>query len=152
MLTQEIIAELQKRQYKTFFAGIFSADNIPKKIKHKHFIILNTDFKDGPGKHWYVVVRLHNLLECFDPLGVSEDRKHFISTNLKFAGIHHISFNVTQIQPSISVLCGQFVLLYLFERYHNLDQNLEELLNQVFSENLNRNEELVKSFMNGDMY
>ncbi|MBM3937186.1 MAG: hypothetical protein FJ333_00830 [Sphingomonadales bacterium] len=92
MLTQEIIAELQKRQYKTFFAGIFSADNIPKKIKHKHFIILNTDFKDGPGKHWYVVVRLHNLLECFDPLGVSEDRKHFISTNLKFAGIHHISF------------------------------------------------------------
>ena len=69
-------------------------------------------------------------------------------SNFNFKGISHVTFNTTQIQPSVSTLCGQYVLFYLFERYHNLDLEFDELVNIIFSEQLSKNDETVVTFMN----
>ena len=148
MLASEIISKLEKTIFKKYFAGIFSRDNIPRNLKDKHFIILNTDIKSGVGLHWYTVVRVNDLIECFDSLGIRDDQKNFICSNFNFKGISHVTFNTTQIQPSFSTLCGQYVLFYLFERYHNLDLEFDELVNIIFSEQLSKNDETVVTFMN----
>lgn len=145
MLTHELLFQIQKFNFKVNFQGIFSADNIPSKIEKSKFVIVNTDVSTGPGKHWYALVRLNNLIECFDSLGVTEDRKQFICSHIK--QVRFVSVNLTPLQPLSSQLCGQFVLYYLFERYQNLDLKFSELLNQCFDNDLLRNEQIVNTFM-----
>lgn len=147
MLASEILNFLEKQHFKNFFGGIFSSDNVPKTLKNKHFLVINTDVQSGPGKHWYVILRIHNLLECFDSLGVQTERKAFLSSHFRFKGLTHITYNTTQIQPNTSALCGQYVLYFLFERYHNLDYDFDDLLNEIFSNNMTTNDEYVSKFI-----
>jgi len=151
MLANELIAKLQKTFYKNNFAGIYASDKIPKTIKNKHFIILNTDPSSQPGRHWYAIVRINNVLECFDSLGNSNDQKLLITNRLNIKGVSFIQFNITQLQPTSSILCGQFVLYYLFERYHNLDLDFDELLNEIFTDDLQKNEETVLNFISQNL-
>lgn len=146
MLANELLTAIQKQLYKIYFAGIFSADNIPKTLKNRHFFIINTDIESGPGKHWYTIVRLNNLIECFDSLGVKQKHKDFLCEHFNVKGITHITFNTTQVQPSYSLLCGQYVLYFLFERYHNLDISFEDLLNEAFCESDQTNDKKVLEF------
>ena len=148
MLGNELVAALQQCFFKTYFAGIFSSNNIPKRLKNKHFLVINTDIRSGPGKHWIAVVRLNGSIECFDSLGVNNDKKDFILNHFKFSGASQITYNINQLQPSISALCGQYVLYYLFERYHNLDMDFDELVNEIFTDNVMKNDETVVNFMN----
>ena len=149
MLANELIDCLQKVIFKHFFLGIFAANTIPRKIKDKQFMIINNDYNTGPGKHWYAIARFKNLIECFDSLGInSEERKTFIFNHFKFRGTTHVIYNTSQLQPLSSILCGQFVLYYLFERYHNLDLTFDDLLNEIFNENLSQNDDIVLNFMN----
>ncbi|MBM3939029.1 MAG: hypothetical protein FJ333_10330 [Sphingomonadales bacterium] len=147
MLSSELISALQTFTFKKYFAGIFSADTIPLTLKDNHFLILNTDVKSGPGKHWYGVVRIKNVIECFDSLGIQENQNQFLLHNFNFKGITHIHFNQTQVQPFTSPLCGQFVLFYLFERYHNHDFTFDDLLNEIFCEDLAKNDIIVQDFI-----
>ena len=67
---------------KKSFQGVFSADTIPTKINNKSFIICNTDIKNGSGKHWYCVIKLQpSILECFDSLGIANEKKNFLITH-----------------------------------------------------------------------
>ena len=100
-------------EIKKYFEGIFSADNLPKKIKINCFIICNTDVSTGRGKHWYCIVKLSStILQCFDSLGIDNTKKNFIVSNLRQKGIQQIKFNVTQVQSSESDTCGLFVLYF----------------------------------------
>ena len=76
------------------------------------------------------------------------DKKDFILIHFKFSGASQITYNINQLQPSISALCGQYVLYYLFERYHNLDMDFDELVNEIFTDNVMKNDETVVNFMN----
>ena len=134
-------------EIKKYFEGIFSADNLPKKIKKNCFIICNTDVSTGPGKHWYCIVKLSStILQCFDSLGIDNTKKNFIVSNLKQKGIEQIKFNVTQVQSSESDTCGLFVLYFLIQRYHNKDLSFNELMNEIFVLSQTENEKLVNSF------
>ena len=63
---------------KKYFQGVFSADTIPSKINNKSFLICNTDIKNGSGKHWYCVLKFApSILECFDSLGIDDQKKTF---------------------------------------------------------------------------
>lgn len=148
MLATELINIIQNNFFKKFFNGIFSADNLPTKLKNNHFIIVNTDVHSGPGKHWYAVVRRDDTIECFDSIGVTEEQKQFLSSHFNFKGISHLTFNTSQLQPLSSTLCGQYALYFLFERYHNFDWDFDDLLNEMFSENLDKNAQVVSKFMN----
>ena len=134
-------------EIKKYFEGIFSADNLPKKIKKNCFIICNTDVSTGPGKHWYCIVKLSStILQCFDSLGIDNTKKNFIVSNLRQKGIQQIKFNVTQVQSSESDTCGLFVLYFLIQRYHNKDLSFNELMNEIFVFSQTENEKLVNSF------
>lgn len=147
MFAHELLRALESLNFKNNFCGIYSSDNIPKTLKNRHFIILNTDVKSGPGKHWYTVVRIGDCVECFDSLGIDEPKKYFLRSNFNFDGIRFISCNITPLQPITSTLCGQYVLFFLFERYHNFDIDFNELINTVFTSDTFQNDEIVKSFI-----
>jgi len=148
MLANELISRLQKMFFKDNFAGLYASDKIPKYLQNRQFIILNTDPSNLPGRHWFAAVRINNVIECFDSLGITNQKKVFIINHLNIDGVNYLQFNTTQLQPSSSVLCGQYVLYFLFERFHNLDINFDDLLNQIFTDDHSKNEERVIHFMN----
>ena len=126
---------------KKFFLGTFSIDTVPKVIPLNHFLICNTDTSSGSGLHWFALFRFSKQdLECFDSLGISQEKKDLL-TSLNFKGVSNLVFNVTQVQPNESISCGQFAVYFLFERLHNLDFSFHELLNELFVDNLIKNEE-----------
>ena len=134
-------------EVKKHFEGIFCADNLPKKIKKNCFIICNTDIRSGAGKHWYCVIKFgNNILECFDSLGINSEKKIFLASHLNQRDITKINFNVTQVQSSESDTCGQFVLYFVIQRYHNKDLSFNELMNEIFVLDRNENEKLVNTF------
>ena len=134
-------------EIKKHFEGVFSADNLPQKIKKNSFIICNTDLSTGPGKHWYCIVKLSTtVLECFDSLGIDTTKKFFITSHFRQKGISQIKFNVTQVQSSDSDTCGLFVLYFLINRYHNKDLSFNELMNEIFVFSQSENEKLVNTF------
>ena len=148
MLSVEFEQKLsQFPNLKKHFHGVFAADTIPSKIKLKSFLICNTDDQKGTGKHWYCVVKINSTtLECFDSLGIDNEKKLFLTSSFNHKTIKKIKFNVTQLQSSISDTCGFFVLYFIVNRYHNQDLNFTELLNEIFTQNIEHNETVVKNF------
>lgn len=147
MYASELLIQLEKFNFKQYFSGIFAADKIPKLLRNKHFIIVNTDESSKPGSHWYCIIRLNNLVEVFDSLGITEDKKNFLRSSLNFQFVTHAIVNTTPLQPLTSVLCGQYVLKYLFERYHNLDLDFDTLINLSFSDQASTNEQAIEIFI-----
>lgn len=132
---------------KKYFDGTFASDTLPKSIKKDHFIICNTDTSNGPGKHWYCIIKsTPSSLECFDSLGVDETKKEFLKANFKQKNVEEIKFNVTSLQPDDSISCGQFVLYFIIQRSHNKDLSFSNLLNDIFTISKETNEELVLNF------
>lgn len=141
--------------FKTFpninslFDGVFAINTIPKKLmKVHHFIICNTDVDTGSGQHWFCILRTDkNTLECFDSLGIDEDKKVFLSTFYKQSRVvKEIKINIDRVQSLRSETCGEFVVLFIFERLHNRDLSFSDLLNECFTPNINSNESKVTNF------
>jgi hypothetical protein len=131
---------------KNHFIGVFSIDTLPKVIKYRKFCICNTDVQSGNGKHWICFVRTcKNSIELFDSLGIDDEKKSLISRFCKFK-VNEIVFNETQFQANFTSTCGLFVLYFIFERLFNLDFSFDEILNDIFDEDLMKNEEKVTQF------
>lgn len=147
MLAHQLVKEVERMKLDSLFDGIYSIDNFTNKLKNKHFIIINTDISSGPGKHWFCVVKVHNVIECFDSLGIKEQQKKLLCDHFSVFNNTHIIFNTTQVQSYSSVSCGQFVLYFLFERYLNLDLGFHDLLNECFTGYVKNNEDIVQNFV-----
>lgn len=79
------------------YDGCFSADSIPKTLKTGHFIICNTDIASGEGIHWYTVIRSSSKeLECFDSLGIDEEKAKFLKEHFKFRNVKSLIYNTTR--------------------------------------------------------
>lgn len=131
---------------KRYFLGIFNVDTIRRNIPVNNFLICNTDSSSGPGQHWFVLFRYSvSELECFDSLGVGDDRQTFLRS-VKFRGIRELHYNQSPVQLPTSTTCGHFCLFFIFERLHNLDFEFSEFLNELFTENLDQNELIVSEF------
>ena len=148
MLSSDFIEKLRKFPFvKNCFSGVYAIDTIPVSLKKDHFFICNTDVSYGSGKHWFCVYKEKNCrLECFDSLGVDEQKRNILKTCLKQRGIKEIKFNVTRVQSLETTSCGQFVLYFIIERYHNKDLSFNELLNSIFVQSINENELKVNEF------
>ena len=128
------------------FDGVYSFDKIPTQIKLHHFIICNTDISSGSGKHWFCVFRSNKkFLECFDSLGVGPEKQIFLKS-VQFRGIRELNYNESPVQSVTSSACGEFCLFFLFERLHNLNFEFSDLINEIFSQNFERNEHRVREF------
>ena len=147
MLSPEIVQFfLNFHKLHKYFLGVFSIDTLPKRIPINYFLICNTDTSSGPGIHWFALFRASKSnLECFDSLGVNTAKQQILRA-INFSGVKKLKFNESQLQPNNSSLCGQFSIYFLFERLHNLDYKFHELLNELFSDNLDTNQKVVECF------
>ncbi len=99
--------------------------------------------EEGNGIHWFVLCRREPLFyEIFNSLGTSEEYVRAILSHL--AG--ECEFNETPVQAVTSKACGLFCIFCVIERYFNEDLDLEALLNDSFTNNFVKNEEMVKDF------
>ena len=66
------------------FRGIFSRDNLPKKIRGIETEIINLDDSKGSGTHWVCYRKVdRHLCEYFDPFGLimPYDIKNYLKTS-----------------------------------------------------------------------
>ncbi len=93
--------------------------------------------------HWFVLHRKEKTYhELFDSLGSTATfvRKYFQNQKGLF------DFNVTRFQSNESVKCGQFCVFFIVERYFNQDIEFADLLEEIFTENVEENEKRVEDF------
>ena len=85
------------------FNGVFSRDNMPKKIKDGAWVI-NLDEYAGVGTHWIVLFCNRSEIAYFDSFGV----EHVPEEIEKFIGHKNIKTNIFRVQTNNSIMCGCF--------------------------------------------
>jgi hypothetical protein len=149
MQGSELSAIIEKfKTLQKHFLGVYSIDTLPNFSKLKTFCFCNTDVSDGAGKHWLCFVKSSKkVLECFDSLGVDNNKLQLLRDNCNFTNIYEIDYNETQFQESSSSTCGKFVIYFAIHRMHNLDLDFEEVLEEIFTLNHIENEKTVDDFV-----
>lgn len=126
------------------FMGVFSIDNIPKKIKLRSFFVTNLSKSSEPGSHWISFIKSEpKTIEIFDSLGTKIDD---LRPYLKFSSNPNLIYNAAAFQTATSSTCGLFAIMFLIERSFNFDLKFNELLAEIFDENPEINETIVVNF------
>ena len=96
--------EIQKYyQNEPRFNGVYSRNNLPKKIKDGAYVI-NLDEYADVGTHWIVLFCNRNEIVYFDSFGV----EHVPEEIKEFIGNKNIKANIFRVQANNSVMCGYF--------------------------------------------
>ena len=90
------------------FNGVFSRDNVPKKIKDGAYIINLDDYADT-GTHWIALFCNKNEIVYFDSFGV----KHIPEEIKEYIGNKKIKANIFQVQANDSIICGYFCIGFI---------------------------------------
>ena len=94
--------EMQKYyQDEPRFNGVFSRNNLPKKIKDGAYVI-NLDEYADVGTHWIALFCNRNEIVYFDSFGV----EHVPEEIKEFVGNKNIIANIFRVQANDSVMCG----------------------------------------------
>ena len=101
--------EIQKDyQNEPRFNGVFSRNNLPKKIQDRAYVI-NFDEYANVGTHWIALFCSRNEIAYFDSFGdehVSEEIKEFVENK-------NIKANIFRVQANDSVMCGSFCIGFI---------------------------------------
>ena len=128
------------------FVGTFSIDTIPKSLKNHQFCVFNSDPSNCIGQHWLCCYKEHKNLYCFDSMGINDEKKTLLSKYCNVKGIKEIHFNETQFQSISSETCGHFTIYFLIHKSYNKDLTFEDLLEDIFENNPEKNETRVNKF------
>ena len=90
------------------FNGVFSRDNLPKRIKDGSYVI-NFDEYEATGTHWIALFCKKNEVNYFDSFGV----EHIPNEIKEFIGNENIKTNIFRVQASNSVMCGYFCIGFI---------------------------------------
>ena len=106
---------ISNRAFDNHHVGVFAANELPVHVELPAALIVNTDPKDSPGKHWVAIyIDSNSRGEFFDSYGKPphvHNHLRFLENNSKF-----YTYNTHQIQSYGSVYCGHYCFLYLFHR------------------------------------
>ena len=94
------------------FNGVFSRNNLFKKIKDGAYIINLDEYKDV-GTHWIALFCRKNKIVYVDSFGVEhipEEIKEFIK---EFPGNKNMKVNIFRLQEDNSVMCGYFCIGFI---------------------------------------
>ena len=90
------------------FNGVFSRNNLPKKIKDETYIINLNDYADV-GTHWIALFYKKEWTVYFDSFGVE-----YIPEEIKeFIGNKNTKANIFRLQESSSIMCGYFCIGFI---------------------------------------
>ena len=90
------------------FNGVFSRNNLPKKIRDGVYVI-NLDECTDVGTHWIALFCNRNEIVYFDSSGV----KHIPEEIKEFIGNKNITANIFRVQGNDSVMCGYFCIGFI---------------------------------------
>ena len=90
------------------FIGVFSRDNLPKKIKDGAYVI-NLDEYADTGTHWIALFCKKNEIVYFDSFGV----EHIPEEIKEFIGNKNIKANIFRVQANNSIMCGYFCIRFI---------------------------------------
>ena len=105
-LTNFEIKEYYKNEPR--FNGVFSRDNLPKKIKDGAYVA-NLDEYADVGTHWIALFCSRSEITYFDSFGV----EHIPEEIKEFIGNKSIKANIFRIQANNSVMCGYFCMGFI---------------------------------------
>ena len=101
--------EIQKYyENESRFNGVFSRDNLPKKIKDGAYVI-NLDEHKDTGTHWIALFCNRNEIVYFDSFGV----EHIPEEIKEFIGNRNIKANIFRIQENNSIMCRYFCIGFI---------------------------------------
>ena len=101
--------EIQKYyENESRFNGVFSRDNLLKKIKDGAYVI-NLDEHKDTGTHWIALFCNKNEIVYFDSFGV----EHVPEEIKEFIGNKNIIANIFRVQANNSVMCGYFCIGFI---------------------------------------
>ena len=101
--------EIQKYyQNEPRFNGVFSRNNLPKKIKDGAYVI-NLDEYADVGTHWIALFCNRNEIVYFDSFGV----EHIPKEIKKLINNKNIIANIFRVQTNDSVMCGYFCIGFI---------------------------------------
>ena len=90
------------------FIGVFSRDNLPKKIKDEAYVI-DLDEYANTGTHWIDLICKKKEIIYFDSFSV----EHIPEEIKKCIGNKNIKANIFRVQANDSVMCGYFCIGYI---------------------------------------
>ena len=101
--------EIQKYyQNEPRFNGVFSRNNLPKKINDVAYLISLDEYADV-GTHWMALFCNKNQIAYFNSFGV----EHVLEEIKKFVGNKNIKVNIFRLQANNSVTCGYFCIGFI---------------------------------------
>ena len=101
--------EIQKYyQNEPRFNGVFSKNNLPKRIKDGAYVI-DLDEYANTGMHWIALFCNKNEIVCFNSFGV----EHVPEEIEKFLGNRNLVANIFRVQANNSVTCGYFCIGFI---------------------------------------
>ena len=101
--------EIQKYyQNEPRFNGVFSRNNLPKKIKDGAYVI-NLDEYADVGTHWIALFCNKNEIVYFDSFGVENVPEEIE----KFIRNKNIKANIFRVQANSSIMCGSFCMGFI---------------------------------------
>ena len=90
------------------FNGVFSRNNLPKKIKDEAYVINLDEYADVE-THWIALFCNRNKIVYFESFGV----EHVPEEIKKFFENKNIKANIFQVQANDSVTCGYFCIGFI---------------------------------------
>ena len=121
------------------YGGVVALNEIPTKIDKPSIYIVNSDPNYLPGTHWYAVY-FNQVSEHFDSAGFDPCEP---LTNQLIANSFKFRYNTNRVQNYYTETCGLFCLFYSYFRCRSF--TFVEIMD-MFSNNLELNENIVKSF------
>ena len=95
------------------FNGVFSRNNLPKKIKDGAYIINHDEYADVGTDSIASFCKKKNEIVYFDSFGVEYIRKEIKRFIEEFLGNKNIKTNIFRVQENISIMCGYFCIGFI---------------------------------------
>jgi len=133
------------------FLGVFPIDQIPSKMDTMTCLIFNLSKSNEMGTHWNALIRNYNdksdgqlkhVYEIFDPLSTKFSNIH---PYLRFKKATYY-FNSQAFQDPASSICGLMSLYFIISRLHNIYEDYNVLLSEIFEVSQKENTKVVIDF------
>ena len=122
------------------FNGVFSRNNLPKKIIKNATYIINLDEYANAGTHSIALFCNKNEIIYFDSFGV----EHVPKEIKKLVGNKNKKANIFQVQASNSVMCGYFCI-GLFD-FMLEGKTLTDFTNMFSPHDFEKNDHIILSY------
>ena len=124
------------------FNGVYSRDNLPKKIKDGAYVI-NLDEYSDIGTHWIALYVKSNVVTYFDSFGVEHIPKE-IKTFIKN---RNFKTNIFRVQAYDSIMCEHFCIAFIDFMFKG--KSLTEYTNLFSPNDFKKNDDTILNyFMN----